>query len=62
MVDCGKLKHFLGIKIKTKNELMLRIKFVKILVKFGVEDCNSNETPKEKELATPEKYYKFTNS
>ena len=53
MVDCGKLKHFLGINIETQNvELSLtqESNIEKVLVKFRMEDCNTVRTPMEKGL------------
>ena len=53
MVDCGKLKHFLGINIETQNvELSLtqESNIEKVLVKFRMEDCNTVRTPMQKGL------------
>lgn len=55
MTDCGAMRHFLGINIRyDRNAGSMQLSQVaniaRILVKFGMADCNPSRTPMEKGL------------
>lgn len=51
MSDCGELKHYLGIKVQQKSNgitMNQETNINKILIKYGMHDCNACVTPIEK--------------
>lgn len=58
MSDCGEIHHFLGMKLRyNRSDGMLLFSqepaVDRVLIKFGMQDCNSVKTPMEKGLDLP---------